>query len=123
MCNLTFYFAFAGPTVASNVSILEQNGLPWVGKLTRRRMSVIKHIPDTSPGPTGTSCLGYPRGTWPPLTLHSAPILRLITTDIRIAAYQGVLADATPIGDKAGTARAGIGVVCRVGRAIKSFKR
>src|ERR1700720_1898493 len=31
-------------------------------------MSVVKHIPDTTPGPTGTSCLGYPRATWPPLT-------------------------------------------------------
>jgi hypothetical protein len=32
--------------------------------------------------------------------LHSAPILRGITSDIRIAAYQGVLAPAIPIGDR-----------------------
>ena len=30
-------------------------------------MSVTKHIPDTSPEPTGTSCPGYPRGVWPPV--------------------------------------------------------
>jgi len=30
-------------------------------------MSVTKHIPDTSPEPTGTSCPGYPHGVWPPV--------------------------------------------------------
>src|SRR5438270_12870520 len=30
-------------------------------------MSVTKHMPDNSPGPTGSACPGYPRGVWPPL--------------------------------------------------------
>src|SRR2546426_3333433 len=37
-------------------------------RLWRGTLELKQHIPDTSPGPTGTSCLGYPRGTWPPLT-------------------------------------------------------
>src|SRR5439155_26747373 len=30
-------------------------------------MSVTRHMPDNSPGPTGSACPGYPRGVWPPL--------------------------------------------------------
>src|SRR6476660_8180 len=30
-------------------------------------MSVTRHIPDDSPGPTGSAWPGYPRGVWPPV--------------------------------------------------------
>jgi len=30
-------------------------------------MSVTRHMPDNSPGPTGSAYLGYPRGVWPSL--------------------------------------------------------
>src|SRR3984893_11632575 len=30
-------------------------------------MSITKHTPTHSPGPTGSACPGYPRGVWPPL--------------------------------------------------------
>jgi hypothetical protein len=33
-------------------------------------MSITKHIPDHSPGPTGSAFLGYPLGVWP--QAHSA---------------------------------------------------
>ena len=57
--DLTFYFSFAGPLVASKVSILEQTGLRWVGKLVGVCLSS-STFPIRHRGPTGTSCLGYP---------------------------------------------------------------
>src|ERR1700693_806684 len=64
-------------------------------------MSVVKHIPDTSPEPTGTSCLGYPRGTWPPLTSSYCANPSRDNERHKDCSLQGVLASATPIGDKA----------------------
>ena len=50
---------------SQNVSVLEQTGPICLGKLISSHMSTIKHIPDNSPGPTGSAFLGYPRGVWP----------------------------------------------------------
>jgi hypothetical protein len=47
------------------LSILEQTGLSWVGKLVG--MSVVKHIPDTSPEPTGTQWACVPTRVYLPL--------------------------------------------------------
>jgi hypothetical protein len=55
------------PANRQNVSVLEQTGQSDLLSLFLSHMSITKHIPDHSPGPTGSACPGYPRGVWPPV--------------------------------------------------------